>query len=340
MNSKPRVSVIVPNYNYAHFLRRRLQTILDQTYTDYEIIYLDDCSTDNSAEVVAEFAHDPRIRCLANTTNSGSPFIQINKGVRLAAGEYIWVAEADDFADRHFLETLVPLLAQNANVGVAYCQSIAIDEHENVLFSMEKHTDYLDCQRWKHDFIANGKRECRNYLLYSNTIPNFSAVLFRRSVFEQAGYAEESLRLCGDWLTWVKMLMISDVAFVAKPLNYYRWHTGSVRKTLNYISNVHERYYLYSYLHAKNNISDREFDIVYSKLMKEWTDRISRSKWRDSLWDIPAVFKIAWQGDPRFLPRFCWHAADKMSFGIARKLRRRLGIEILAKRPAGTSSGT
>jgi glycosyltransferase involved in cell wall biosynthesis len=331
--SEPRVSVIVPNYNYARFLRKRLRTVLDQTYDDVEIIYLDDCSTDDSNEIIAEFKDDPRIRCVFNERNSGSPFIQINKGVRLARGEFVWVAEADDYADPRFLDTLLPILANNPNVGVAYCQSLAIDEQDKVLSSMQKHTDYLDEERWKRDFMAEGETECRKYLLYSNTIPNFSAVLFRRSVFERAGYAEEGMRLCGDWLTWIKMLMISDVAFVAEPLNFYRWHAGTVRRTLNYVRNVRERYELFHYLRQHTDISDFEFDIVYSKLLKEWSHRIRRSKWRDSIWDIPSVVRIAADADPRFAKRFGWHMADKMSFGLTKRLRRKLGIEILAKRP-------
>lgn len=317
---KPRVSVVIPNYNYGRFLRKRLRTVLDQTYGQFEIIYLDDCSTDDSNEIIAEFVDDPRIRCVYNEINSGSPFIQINKGVRLADGEFIWVAEADDYANSRFLATLLPILIDNPKVGLAYCQSMAVDADETALFSMQKHTDYLDEERWTRDFIAHGQSECRDYLLYSNTIPNFSAVLFRRSVFESAGFAEESMRLCGDWLTWVKMLMISDVAFVAEPLNFYRWHSGTVRRTVSYVSNVKERYQMLDYLGRHPEISDTELDIVRGKLMKEWSHRIRRRKWRDSIWDIPAVIRIAADADPRFARRFGRLIADKLTLGLTERL--------------------
>ena len=330
IGSQPRVSVIIPNYNYARFLHKRLRSVLDQTYGDFEIIYLDDCSTDNSDEIIAEYSDDPRIRCVLNDRNSGSPFIQINKGVRLARGEFVWVAEADDYADLRFLDTLLPILAANPNVGVGYCQSLAIDDEDRVLFSMRKHTDYLDEERWQHDFICDGNTECRKYLLHGNTIPNFSAVLFRRCIFERAGYAEEGMRLCGDWLTWIKMLMISDVAFVAQPLNFYRWHANTVRRRLNYVRNVEERYQVLDYLRRHADIDDCAFDAVYGKLLKEWSHRIRRSKWRDSIWDIPAVVRIAANADPRFASRFGWQIADKMSLGLAARLRRKLGIRILA----------
>jgi len=91
----PAVSVIVPNYNHARFLRRRVETILAQTFQDFELILLDDCSTDDSRSVLRQYSSDPRVRLEFNEVNSGSTFKQWNKGVRLAQGKYIWIAESD-----------------------------------------------------------------------------------------------------------------------------------------------------------------------------------------------------------------------------------------------------
>src|SRR5438128_6391640 len=99
----PRVTVIIPNFNHAPYLERRISSVLNQTYQDFEIIYIDDASTDESALVFAKFSSDRRIKAIINETNGGIPFKQWNKGVRLAQGEYIWIAESDDYADRNFL---------------------------------------------------------------------------------------------------------------------------------------------------------------------------------------------------------------------------------------------
>src|SRR5690606_4865216 len=107
MSASPRVSVIVPNYNYARYLEKRLQSIFDQTFQDFELLYLDDASTDDSEAVFARFAGDPRVRAFRNQTNGGNVFKQWNKGVREAKGEYIWLAEADDLAAPRLLEVLV-----------------------------------------------------------------------------------------------------------------------------------------------------------------------------------------------------------------------------------------
>src|SRR5207247_593641 len=104
-----------------------------------------------------------------------------------------------------------------------------MDESGRKLRSFGYFTADLDHERWRHDFIASGREECARYLIHKNTIPNASGVLFRRSVFDQAGGAVEAMKLCGDWMTWVRMLLVSDIAFVSEPLNHFRSHAGTVR---------------------------------------------------------------------------------------------------------------
>jgi len=150
--------------------------------------------------------------------------------MREAKGEYVWIAEADDYADEHLLAELVAKLDNHPTVGIAYCQSWEVDENDNILSSLERWAADLDEQRWKHDFVNNGRDECSQDLIIKNTIPNASAILLRRSVYEKVGGADETMRVAGDWMLWAKILLNSDVAFVAKPLNYYRTHTNNVRK--------------------------------------------------------------------------------------------------------------
>src|SRR5579863_19047 len=129
----PRLSVIVPNYNHATFLRRRIETILAQTYRDFELILLDDGSTDGSRAILFEYASAPsagakspgqiNVRLDFNETNSGSPFKQWNKGVRLTQGKHIWMAESDDYADPRFLERVVGALDASPEAAFAYCRS-------------------------------------------------------------------------------------------------------------------------------------------------------------------------------------------------------------------------
>jgi glycosyltransferase involved in cell wall biosynthesis len=229
----PRVSVITPNYNHARFLPRRLDSILGQTYRDFEVIILDNASTDHSREVIESYAGNPQVKAFFNAENNGSTFIQWNLGLSHASGEYIWFAEADDFAHASLLEQLVDRLDRFPNVGLAVCQSWAVDEESNELYSW---LDVLESQnrssRWRTDYINSGPSECANYLFLHNTIPNASAVLLRRETLDRAGGVPLDLKLTGDWMTYVNMLSISDIAFVSEPLNYFRQHVNTVRGRL------------------------------------------------------------------------------------------------------------
>lgn len=226
----PRVTVILPNYNHEQFLDQRIQTILAQTYCDFELLYLDDASTDASNTVAAQYFGDKRVRAIYNESNSGSPFIQWNKGVREAKGEFVWIAESDDYADPKLLEKLVYQLDRYPHAGIAYCQSWAVNAHGDCMGTMDWWTADLKTQRWETDFISNGEKECSKYLVLKNTIPNASGVVFRRDIYQQVNGADESYRACGDWHLWAKMLLISDIAFVAEPLNFFRQHSASVTK--------------------------------------------------------------------------------------------------------------
>ena len=102
---KPLVSIIVPNFNHAAFLAQRLESIYNQTFSSFEVILLDDASTDNSIEILNLYKNHPKTaHFIINTINSGSPFKQWQKGVELAKGELIWIAESDDYAAINFLE--------------------------------------------------------------------------------------------------------------------------------------------------------------------------------------------------------------------------------------------
>ena len=228
----PKVSVVVPSYNHGRYLAARLDSVLAQTFGDFEVIFLDDASPDDSLAVFERYRDHPKVRAFINETNSGCVFKQWNKGVRAAKGEYVWIAESDDVADPRFLEVLVPLLDANPAAGLAYCKSLSIDETGRVLGEVDPWTRPLDPARWDADFTNSGPDEVRRYLSHRNTIPNASAVLLRRSVYEAVGHANENMRLLGDWEMWVRVLLASDVAYSARPLNLYRHtHDQSVRRT-------------------------------------------------------------------------------------------------------------
>jgi glycosyltransferase involved in cell wall biosynthesis len=231
MNSVPipRVSIVIPNYNHARFLRKRVDSVLRQTFQDFELILLDDCSSDDSCSILASYASDSRIRMEFNSVNSGSTFKQWNKGVNASRGEYIWIAESDDYADEKMLERLVKLLESEPNLVFAYCRSWRVLENDRRDGFADDYLTSLDPHRWSADYYADGEDECRNFLAQRNTIPNASAVVFRRAAYHQVGGADESFQLCADWKLWAALALTGRIAYLGEPLNYFRFHGSSVR---------------------------------------------------------------------------------------------------------------
>ena len=230
-----RVSVIVPNYNYKKYLENRLDSIAAQTYPLYELIVLDDASSDGSREwlereVPVRF---PEARLVFNEHNSGSPFSQWLKGAQLATGDIIWIAEADDLCEPEFLQTVVKSFDDPQTI-LSYCQSRQMREDGSI-----SATDYLDytadisTQRWRSDYIEDGVREIAHYLAVKNTIPNVSGVLVWRQLlievmiewFEQI----TELRIAGDWLTYILCLEKGGrLAYHAQALNFHRRHDNGI----------------------------------------------------------------------------------------------------------------
>lgn len=231
----PRVSVIVPNFNYARFLRARLASIAGQSLPVFEIIVLDDASTDGSAELLQELRVDvapvPQLHLSAG--NSGSVFRQWAKGVQAARGDFIWIAEADDLATPGLLEALVPPMQRDPDIVMAYCQSRPIDADGAITArDYSAWTDDVSAQRWRARYACSGQEEVQAALGVKNTIPNASAVVFRRDVLSrvlQDAIAEiASFTSAGDWVVYLRVLQHGRILFDPLPGNLHRRHADSV----------------------------------------------------------------------------------------------------------------
>ncbi|MEB3318404.1 MAG: glycosyltransferase family 2 protein [Cyanobacteriota bacterium] len=226
----PRVSVIVPNYNHAAYLEERLASVINQTFQDFELIVLDDCSPDNSVEVIKHSLSDYPHTLIVNQVNSGSTFAQWDRGIHVAKGELIWIAESDDVAAADFLETLVAQL-EDKQVAMAYCQSFGINEASVITAQLKGWTDHISSHLWAHDFKIDGTFFAINYMAIKNIIPNASAVVFRREHYISPYLLKPDYKLGGDLILWVSMMHGRSIAYAAKPLNYYRFHANTVRRS-------------------------------------------------------------------------------------------------------------
>lgn len=213
-----KVSVIVPVYNHAKYLRMRLDSILSQTYKDYELIILDDASIDNSREIIEEYARKiPGMITCYNDHNSGSPFKQWNKGVGMASGEFIWIAESDDYADDHFLEKTIHEITKSELIGIVFTDTWVIDE--------EKHIKYRFSDRKKNNSCVVKRLTIKS--IVNNPIPNASSIIFRRDVYLDAGHADELMKFSADWFLAIKIARLKEVIYIPEALSTYRLHKNS-----------------------------------------------------------------------------------------------------------------
>jgi GT2 family glycosyltransferase len=233
--SHQRISVVAPNYNYALYLPERLRSIDAQTVAPYELIVLDDASKDDSVSVAQSLL--PTLatpaELIVNDTNSGSVFRQWRRGVEMAEGDLVWIAEVDDLSDPGFLAEAQRPLIEDPSVVLSFTQSKMIDEHGQI--TGPDYLDYvqdIDPVRWRQAYVADGLDEIRLAMAIKNTIPNVSGVLFRRDallrVLNEAFDTISSFRVAGDWATYVKLLEQGRIAFSPKALNLHRRHSSSV----------------------------------------------------------------------------------------------------------------
>jgi glycosyltransferase involved in cell wall biosynthesis len=222
------VSIIVPNFNHATFLEKRLKSIFDQDFLDFELIILDDASIDNSDVVIKTLIQDKlNITYIKNTINSGSTFRQWNKGISIAKGKYIWIAESDDYSENNFLSTLTPYLEENFNVSLVYCQSNLVSER-SITSNILNWTDDLSKDLWLNDFFLQGKDAVVKYWIHKNILINASSAVFRKDVYLKYATGNYNFKLCGDWYSWINLMREHNLVFCSKSLNYYRRHENTV----------------------------------------------------------------------------------------------------------------
>jgi glycosyltransferase involved in cell wall biosynthesis len=228
----PLVTIIVPNYNHGKFLKERLETIYAQDYANFEVLLLDDNSDDESREILQSYLmrYSGKTRVVVNEINSGSGYKQWIKGISLAKGELIWIAESDDISESNFLSSLIPKF-ENEAVKIAFSNTVFFEESpENVVWDLKSYwrgRTYLsatdDWMLFDKTFIDAGMHN-------SNLIPNVSSTLFTKpSDFKlQASWGE--FKFCGDWLFYVHQMSGGLVAYVSTTTNFYRVHDQSTIK--------------------------------------------------------------------------------------------------------------
>jgi glycosyltransferase involved in cell wall biosynthesis len=242
MPELPKISVAVPNYNYARYMPERLGSIFSQTHPVLEVIVLDDRSTDDSLAVIPAVAADWQrdITLVPNEKNSGSVFAQWRKAAELATGEWLWIAEADDSSDPAFLARVMAAAQNDPRVVLAFSDSRTI--HVDGSPQWESYKGYygtVEAEALTRTEVFDGADFAARLLSVKNLLLNVSAVVWRREAFLRAldavGDEIRTYKMAGDWRLYLQALAEPGVrvAYEATPLNVHRRHAGSVTHALD-----------------------------------------------------------------------------------------------------------
>ena len=263
MNLLPLVTVIIPNYNHAHYLPERMESVFGQTYQNYEVIILDDCSTDDSRNVIEKYRGNPHIsQIIYNEENSGGVFRQWKKGLSLAKGELVWIAESDDKCELTFLERLVDCFNKDDALSLAFCKSLQFDDMGNTLPVGSK--ELLDGIYDSTTFI-------KRFMSHGCVMLNASACLFSKRAFDAIDDRYTSFRCSGDYMFWTQISEQGNVAVVSAPLNHYRKHdknttNGGFQRGIN----QKESKIVIDYILEKGYINRKEYNQIRREFLKKY----------------------------------------------------------------------
>jgi len=218
----PIVSFVVPCYKLAHLLSDCVDSILGQTYREFEVLIMDDCSPDNTPEVARSF-QDARVKYIRNATNLGH-LRNYNKGIGLSQGKYVWLISADDYLRRaHILERYVNLLERNPRVGYTFCPGVAVKNgRETDILAYSVHGN--------RDRIMPGHFLLKRLLMGNGVLA--ASGMARRECYDRISLFPLNMPWAGDWYLWCVFALHFDVGYFAEPMVCYREHNLSMTNSL------------------------------------------------------------------------------------------------------------
>lgn len=227
----PKVTALVPSYNHGKYIRERIESVINQTYSNIELIVIDDCSDDDSDKIIKELQRTHGFQYLCNATNSGTPFSAWGRICAMARGDYIWICESDDVAEPLFVEKAIGAFLNEPEAVLFYSNSHVINERSEVIGNTASYFhDTWKESRWDSDFVVDGQEELLLFQLRGQTVPNMSSSLIKIDAFKAAFTPFlQRLRLTGDWLFIGNVMRKGRVIFSSETLSRFRKHQVTSR---------------------------------------------------------------------------------------------------------------
>lgn len=246
---QPLVSIIFTSYNHKEYLQQALDSLIDQTYANTEIIVIDDNSSDGSKEILKTYAATPKISLHLLEKNTGSYVKASNYGASFAKGEYYMFAQCDDFAEPDQIEKLMGAFAAHKNVGVVYSKSKLVDEAGFAYSDDFKGREQKFRDKCAADTVITGA-EMREFLSFGCVIPNLSAAILKKELYIETGGLSTDYLVAADWAFWLDLAERTDFYYLTSPLNNFRQHATTIRSKIKLAIQVEEIYAIF-YKHIK-----------------------------------------------------------------------------------------
>lgn len=230
----PPVHAIVPSYRHARYIRRRIESILGQTYPNIRLTVIDDCSPDESDAIIRDLQASHGFTYIRRKENSGTPFSAWAWAAEHCTDGYVWICESDDFAEPEFVERAVSALRSTQNAVIFYCNSAVIDADDNIKGSTAQYfREYWQDTRWTQDFAALGTQELAEFQGRGMIVPNMSSSLIDATAFAKAFDPDITrFKLTGDWLFVGRVLSQGNAVFTKDILNNFREHVDTARSSV------------------------------------------------------------------------------------------------------------
>ncbi len=235
----PKISIVFTSYNHNEFLVEALESLFNQTFKDFEIIIIDDCSTDGSQDILIRYKDDPRVKLYLLPKNTGSYVHSSNLGASKATTDFLIFAQCDDFSENTQLEKLYNAMQKNPNIGVVFSCSKLIDQNNSFItydFNLRTKRFRKKC---KYDTLISGS-EMKSFFYQSCVIPNLSAALIKRSLYEKINGFSPKYLVLADWDFWLKMTLECDFYYIRESLNNFRQHDTTIRNSIKLKKQVNE----------------------------------------------------------------------------------------------------
>lgn len=264
--STPLVSVCIPTFNRAVFLCDAMNSILAQTFRDFELVVSDNASTDETPEVLARY-RDPRLRLHRNGSNLGL-VRNFNRCLQLARAPYVVLCCSDDYWAPQLLEQELLLFEQRPGLSYTHAGSVVVDANKSPIGP-----NLLNLRP-----VTAGQEYFRRFLLEDLNGMNFSSVLYRRDRLMEIGGFDERLPHTQDLAVWARLALRGDVGYVAQPLLYFRKHAENFHVRWHQMAYLRERFALIEMMFAEwPETRCDEFAGLHDAVRRAWAQRVALS---------------------------------------------------------------